>query len=56
MATSQEILKLSQQPSLSSQQHSPLVDHICDEPNITAHAMQARYFKNNQLQSFNKRF
>lgn len=51
MATSQEILKLSQQPSLSSQQHLALVDHNCDEPNITAHAMQAGYFKDNQLQS-----
>ncbi|GDX36329.1 hypothetical protein LBMAG18_08400 [Alphaproteobacteria bacterium] len=50
MATSQEILKLSQQSS-SSQRLSALVDHRCDESNITAYAMQAGYFKNNQLQS-----
>lgn len=50
MATTHEILKLSQQSS-SSQRPSALVDHNCDEPNITAYAMQAGYFKNNQLQS-----
>lgn len=55
MASSQEILILSQQFS-SSQRPLALVDYNCDESNITAYAMQARYFKNNQLQSFNKRF
>lgn len=54
MATSQEILKLSQQSS-SSQRPSALLDHKCDESNITAYAMQAGYFKNNQLQSLSLR-